>query len=259
MLKHFFVLKELLRADYCVFKATFFSRFYDMLVWMAVNTFVGGYLIPAFGLGAWYAGFMAAGVCAAAGLNLVYPTVMKIIVDFEGDQLYSYYATLPMPTYFVFIRIFFNFVLSAFAMNIFVLPLAKLILWYRFDLSNFSIPLFLIAFTVVTIFYGALTLWLASRIKQMHNMRSIWMRYIYPMFGFGGYYFSWAAFYKLNPRLAYLNLCNPMTHVMEIMRTAILGQPGFLNFWFSFCALVFFTMLFMWLGVTRLKKRLDLI
>ncbi len=259
MLKHFFVLKELLRADYCVFKATFFSRFYDVFVWASVNTFAGGYMLPAFGLGIGYAGFIAAGVCAAAGLNMVYPVVMKIVTDFEGDQLYSYYATLPMPTSFVFIRLFFNFVLSALVMNIFVLPLTKLILWYRFDLSNFSISLFLIAYTMITIFYGALTLWLASRIKHMHNMRSIWMRYIYPMFGFGGYYFSWQAFYTLNPQLAYLNLCNPMTHVMEIMRTAILGQPGFLNFWFSFCALGIFTVLFMWLGVTRLKQRLDLI
>jgi ABC-type multidrug transport system permease subunit len=256
---HFFVLKELLYTDYVLFKTTFVSRFFDLCFWASINLFVGGYMLPAFGIGPSYGGFMAAGVCAAAGLNLVFATAMQIVADFEGDQLYLYYATLPIPTSFIFIRIFLNYALSTMAMGIFVLPLAKLLVWSRFDLSNFSIPLFLLAFSITNIFYGALTLWLVSRLDSMKKMRSAWMRYIYPMFGFGGFYFSWFAFYAANPKLAYLDLCNPMMHVMEIMRTAILGQPGFLNFWFSFCALALFITVFMWSGVARLKKRLDLI
>ena len=79
------------------------------------------------------------------------------------------------------------------------------------------------------------------------------------MYMFGGYLYSWHAVYALSAIGGYLSLVNPLIYTMEGMRAAILGQEGYLPFWFSFVALMLFTIAFAWNAISRLKKRLDCI
>jgi len=74
---------------------------------------------------------------------------------------------------------------------------------------------------------------------------------------FGGYMYSWYAVYHVSPLIGYAHLINPVLYVMEGMRAAVLGQEGYLPFWFSFTALFAFTVVIAWDALRRLRKRLD--
>ena len=93
----------------------------------------------------------------------------------------------------------------------------------------------------------------------MMQIGNVWMRFIFPLYVFGGFQFTWYTLYNFSPRFAVLNLFNPMLYGIEGMRGAILGQQGYLPFWYCAGALVVLTALFFVVGYRRLKKQLDFI
>ncbi len=202
---------------------------------------------------------MIAGFIATAGLFEVFPSVMHLVSDFEGDRVISFYATLPMPTFLVFIRFFLYYAFNAMVMCAFVVPLCKLLFWSSLDLTKVSVPKFLMAFFLVNLFYGAYTVWIASRVVSTQKIGNVWMRFVFPLWFLGAYQFSWFGLYTLFPLFAYLDLLNPMVYIQEIMRSAILGSEGYLPFFASASMLTLFIVLFLSWGILRLKKRLDFV
>jgi len=184
---------------------------------------------------------------------------MHLVSDFEGDRVVSFYATLPMPTYLVFIRFFVYYAFNAMTMCLFVLPICKGLFWSQLDLTRISIPKFLLAFLLVNLFYGAYTIWIASRVPTTQKIGNVWMRFVFPLWFLGAFQFSWKVLYSIFPLGACLNLLNPMVYVQEIMRSAILGAEGYLPFFASAGMLCFFICLFLAWGIARLKKRLDFV
>ena len=253
------LLKSLLYTDYVIFKQMIVDKAIDLLIWVSTIAFVTGYLMPSFGVEITFGSFMVAGVCASSGLFEVFPSVMHQVSDFEGDRIISYYTTLPMPTSLVFVRMFLYYALSAMVLGSFILPVSKLILWNRFDLSNLHVPKFILAFVMVNFLYGALTVWTISRVKSAAKIGSVWMRFIYPMWYLGGFQFTWYVMHRFFPAFAYVNLLNPMSYVMEVIRGSILGAEGYINYWLCLMMLLFFIVFFMWHGIRRLKKQLDFI
>ncbi len=102
-------------------------------------------------------------------------------------------------------------------------------------------------------------LMVGSFVKNMSTIGSVWMRFIYPIWFLGGFQFSWTVLFKTSPKLAYLNLINPMTYIMEAIRGAILGQEGYLPFWPCTSMVILFAFACAWYGIVRLKKRLDFV
>ncbi len=256
---YFSLMKQLLYTDYLLFKRIFGTKLIDVSIEVVTVVAVAGYLLPAFGIDIAYGSFMVAGMCATAGLFEVFPSVMNLVADFEGDRIISFYSTLPMPTSFVFIRLFLNYSLSAIPIALWVIPLSKLVLWNQFELSSIHVPKFLVAVVFISFLYGALILWVTSYVKRLETINSVWMRFLYPMWFLGGFQFSWYVLYGFSPTFAYLNLLNPFTYVMEMIRSSLLGQEGYINYWVCLVALTVFIVLFMSHGIKRLKKKLDFI
>ena len=251
--------KELLKTDLYILKGTIVDQVINLMIWTCANLLVMGYLMPAFGLSAGYGPFILAGLCASAGLFGVFPSVAGMVSDFEGDQIITYYLTLPLPSWMVFLRLIFYYTLNFAMLGILVLPIGQLIIWKQFNLLNISFHKFAIIFIIIHLFYGAFTLWIASRVPNMTKIGNVWMRFVYPIWFMGGFQFSWSVLASKWPYLAYMNFLNPITYMMEGMRAAVLGQEGYLNFWLCAGMLALFTLLAAWRGITLLKKRLDFV
>lgn len=258
-LTNIIVFKELLKTDLMLFKRTFTDKIINLFIWIITVLGVNAYIMPTFGLTIEYGGFMLASILACSGLFEVTPSVSQIISDLEGDRVIDYKLTLPVPSWLIFIESLINYALSAAAMSILILPIGKLILWNMFSLSSVNIVQFVVMFVLFNLFYGALTLWQASFVKDMASIENAWMRCIYPMWFLGCFQFSWDSLYRVSPILAYADLLNPMTYIAEGTRIAILGTPSTLNF--GVCALM--SLLFCILGtvhgIKRLQKRLDFV
>lgn len=253
------ILLELFKTDLKIFRQTILDKCINVCIWVICTGVVFTFLLPAFGLDASYGAFMIAGLIATAGNFEVFPSVMHLVSDFENDRVISFYATLPMPTFLVFIRFFVYYAFNAMTMCALVIPVCKLVFWSSFDLAKVSIPKFMLAYLLVNLFYGAYTVWIASRVVSTQKIGNVWMRFVFPLWYLGAFQFSWAVLYKLFPAGAYLDLLNPMVYVQEIMRSALLGAEGYLPFFASAGMLTFFIVLFLSWGIVRLKKRLDFV
>lgn len=250
---------NLLLADLLIFKQIFWDKLINLLIWVFCILVVMGYIMPSFGLSSNYGSFILAGMLASAGFFEVYPSVVGLISDFEGDQVISYYLTLPIKPSLILVKSMSYFAISAATMSLFILPFGKIILWNNFSLSQISIPRLILIFVLFNVFYGTLTLWVACKIENMTKLGNVWMRFIFPMWFFGGFQFSWQVLYKISPTLAYVNLINPMTYIMEGTRAAVLGQEGNLPFWFCATMIAIISILCGLHAIVRLKKRLDFV
>lgn len=253
------VCKELIYSDLKVFKQTVLGKLIDLTIWVTLTLFVTGYIMPYFGLSNNFGTFQVGGVLAAAGLFELYTSVIDLVDDFEGNKIINYSLTLPIPSWLAILsKTIYFFIISLF-LTLCMIPVAKICLWNQLDLTQINYFKLLMALISANIFYGSFTIWASSITKNMQTLGSIWARFIFPMWFLGGFQFSWAALYKAIPVIAYINLINPMIYITESIRTAILGQNDYLNFWLCIGAILIFAITFFILGLQNLKKRLDFI
>ncbi|MGE0207262.1 MAG: ABC transporter permease [Candidatus Babeliales bacterium] len=247
----------LLLTDFKIFKRTIHDKIIDLAIWVATMVWVTAYLMPAFGLQLSYGAFMAASLFASAGLFEQFSSAISLVSDFEGNQTISYYLTLPIPSWLVFVRNMIFFSCNTAMLSFFVLPLSKLIAWHHIDLSGIQPLKLVLIFIFFNMFYAAFTVWLASMVSSMEKIGSIWMRFIYPLWFLGGFQYSLQVLYNYWPLLAYCTLLNPMIYVMEATRMAVLNQISLLNFWACLGMIFLFTIALGMHSIKRLKRRLD--
>lgn len=247
---------RLVWRDMAVFWPGFLGRLINGGLWAGITIVVFQYI--GFGDAVNLGLFMAAANAVSWGLFEVMENVARLISDLQGEKSISYALTLPLPQWMVFVRLAASNALQAMAIAIFILPMAKLLLWNNFDLARFSFGKFLLIFTLAHVFYGFFSLWLASMVKNLEAIGDIWMRVVFPLWFLGGYQFTWATFAVKSPMLAYASLAfNPLVYCFEGVRGAVLGQEGYLPFGWCCLALIFFTTLVGTIGTLRMMRRLD--
>ncbi len=250
---------NMLAEEMIVFRENFVDKIINLSIWVSITAAIFGYIMPAFGLAADYGSFQLAGLIASAGLFEVFPSVMVLVNDIQGPRVISYNLILPIPSWMVLLKKLCFYAINSISLCLCVSPIGKLVLWNQFDLSKISFVPFMLMVIMISVFYGALALWLASKVQNMTKVSNVWMRFIFPMWFLGGFQFCWAVLHKVSPTFAYLNLLNPMTYVMEGIRASLLGQQGFISVWLCLLALMLFSSLCWWRALVRLKKRLDFV
>jgi ABC-2 type transport system permease protein len=247
----------LIRRDLRVFREDFWGKLIDTGLLLFTTIIIFGYFLPSYGLASDYGSFLLVGVIAGFGFFEVIGKVSMMIADMEGDRTILYTLTLPIPSRLVFVYLAISWATLSSIMSLLLFPLGKLLLFSQFDLSKIHLLKFPLIFIAANLFFGFFALWLSAVLKNMSNLSHLFMRVINPMYSFGGWWYSWKTIYKISPAIGYLHFINPLLYVMEGMRAAVLGQEGYLPFWFCLTALTAFTWLIGWDAIRRLQKRLD--
>ncbi len=253
------VFKDLILSDLIIFKQVFFGKFVDLTIWVVLTVIVTGYVMPLFGLANDFGTFQFAGILASIGLFELYSNIVDMVTDLEGDRIINYRLTLPIPSWLAITSKATYYFIIYFILAVSMLPVGKLSLWYQFDLTQVNYFKLLLIFISASGFYACFVLWVSSYIENMTKLGNVWSRYIFPMWFLGGFQFSWIKLYQALPSLGLINLFNPMIYITEAMRTAILGQQGYLNFWLCMLAITLFSGVCFALGMQALKKRLDFV
>lgn len=247
----------LLYTDLRLFRKVIMTKSIDLSIWVVTTMFVMSYLLPLFGVSAEFGAINLVGLGASAGLFEVFPSVMTMVADFEGDRVIDYYFTTPIPSWLVFFKsIVFSAIQSLFLAAV-ALPIGWLFLkeslaWSAISWLNFTSML-----VAMSLFYGAFTLFIVSFVSGMETINSVWMRVVYPLWFMGGFQFTWYSLKAVFPACAYILLLNPITYIMEGLRAAVLGQAGYLPFWVCLLVVLLSTVLCGIIGIKRLLKRLD--
>ena len=201
--------------------------------------------------------FMALGTLVSCSFWDSWGVSAQFVSDIEGSREIDYYLTLPISSRLYFIKQIAFYTLRSMVPAALMVPLSKLILGYRLDFAQFTMGKFLIIFVMTNIFCATLSLLMTSLVRDMNSIDNVSIRFLFPMWFFGGSQFSWATFYAVSPYFAYFSLCNPLVYAMEAMHVAFLGQPGYLPFWSCIMMLVLFSFVFGSIGSRRLIRHLD--
>ncbi len=253
------VLYQLIRSDMGILKNTLQDKVINVCIWVFVSGVVYMYIMPHFGITQEYKQLLVVGLFASAALFEVFPGIMTLVTDINGDRLVDFYATLPIPNWVMFLRYFIFYVINACVIGLAVLFPASYLLYQTIEWGNVSVAKFFVAYLCANMFYSALSLWITAMVKKPENIGNIWMRYIFPVWFLGGFQFSWYGLHAVMPTFAYVDLINPYIHVMESYRVAFLGQTGYLPFWVSISLLIMFISVLLVHGIHRMKKYLDFI
>jgi ABC-type polysaccharide/polyol phosphate export permease len=249
---------EIIKKELFLFYKEFFSRFIDVTIILITNVMVFGFLMTKMGLSSNFGALILVGAIASYGLFEAVGKATCLAQDVT-DKKITNLLILPIKSSSVFISIAISWAIISAILSICLLPLGKLLLLNKFDLTNFSLIKFLIIFVTGNLFYGFFSLWISSMVVDLRNTSWLWCRIINPLFMFCGYYYSWKSAYELSHFVGYLHFFNPLLYVLEATKTSFFGQSQYLSYWLCIAVLWVFIAVFTYDAIRRFKKRLDFI
>jgi ABC-2 type transport system permease protein len=250
---------QLIRKDLTVFKRSFWKKFVDTAILFITNVLAFGYFLQQEGAHEGYAAFFVVGAIASFGFIEIVGKVGVQLADMGGDRTIFHTLVMPISSRMVFYYMGISWAITSILMSMLLFPLGKLLVFTEWNLALISWWRLIIMFVTTNLFFGYFALWLTGILKNVTDLNQLWLRYISPMWMFGGYVYSWQSAYNLSPIVGYLSLINPMIYVMEGMRSAILGQEGYLPFWMSMVMLWIFIIACSLDASRRLRQKLDCI
>ena len=249
----------LLKTDMTIFRTIFWGKLLDNSIYVGATIAVTYYIMPYIGIPEDYTMIVVSGLVATAGEMETFPNAVSLATDLQGAQIISYDLTLPLPSWLIPIRTILYFSFTSATIGISVLPISKLLLGSSLDLSSIAYGKLALVFILANLFCGSFALFLATTIKNMAGLSHVWVRFVFPLWFFGGSQFTWQALYKASPLFASINLLNPYMHMTEATRAVIIGQQNFLPYWSSIAVLSIAVLFVATWGCLRLKKQLDFV
>lgn len=222
-------------------------------------TFINGYVLPSLGMPENFGIFASIGIVVGMLMNSGSTFSNDLMMDLEGDKSIFYEISLPLPYYLVYIKYALGYAVKAMLVNVLILPISVLLMLGKVVFSEISLSKLLIAYVSSGLFFGFFCLMVAISIKNITDLGRFWIRWGWQLYYVAGCLFSWMIMYKAVPIFAVINLLNPIVYNIEAMRAAFLGQSGYLPFWPCIVLIWVFTIVFMFVGLSKFKKRLDCI
>jgi len=250
---------QLLKTDLRIFfKRRFWENFINLVIWAACVIFINAHVLQKLGLQQNYGELMIAGVMVSAAWFQMIPHIFNNVADFFGERHIDYHLTLPLSNYFIFIKSACFYFINILIFSLIGLFLSKVMLLDKMTLSKISSFHFFISLTFTTIFFSFFTLFLISICKHPGDIGNIISRIIFPLW-YAGFGVPWRTLYDTLPILGVISLLNPFTYMTETLRVATIGQQNFLPFWPSSLALIVITLITGYVGILKIKKKLDFI
>lgn len=251
---------QLLKLDFIEYRFNIVDKIINFSIWTISTVAILNYITgKQFETNQNLGLFILTGCIASAGLFEVFPRVVQLVSDFEGDKTIEYQLTLPIPSELIFIKTIFYYGINSLSLTIPSLFLGKILIKNEFILSNVHWLKFTAIIIMASFFYGSFILWTTCKIKNTRKLQNVWMRFVFPIWFLGGYQFSWMTLNKVVGKLAYISLFNPIIYIMEGVRASIIGQENYIDFRICLSVITIFTLFFIVSSIRKLKKRLDCI
>lgn len=250
---------QLLKTDLIQVRKSFTENFINLLIWTICTIFINVYVMQKLGLSQNYGELMIAGIIVSAIWFQMIHHIFTSVADFCGERHIDYNLTLPISNILIFIKSICTYIIHGLIFSILGLLICKAMLLDKMILSKISIIHLSISLILSSIFFSTFTLCLIGYCPNPGAIGNVIHRVMFPLWFMGGFLFPWETLYKMTPSLGIISLLNPYTHITEMLRVATIGQKGFLPFLPSCGALIIMTLVVGYMGMKKLKKRLDFI
>lgn len=250
------ILIQLLYRDWYIFKQVYYHRVRMCLYWLLLVVFTTKMFLPAMGLPN-FGPFILISSVVSYGFFITMQNTIGLIEDITGNQAILYELSLPIPQWMIFLKFALTNMIQSFIISITLLPFGLLVLMDTNPFPDFSLIKFIIIFVCSSIFYGSFSLIFSAMLKNMYQIDNVWLRIIFPMWYLGCWQFPWKVLYAISPTLAYIDLLNPLTLIMEAGRSATIDSAGSLPFYSSCITILLYAAIAGYVGIYWMKKRLD--
>ena len=250
---------QLLKTDLKMLYKNLKDKAINAIIWTAALCIIATYILPAFGTSSQFSLIEAMGLIVGAIGFEIYTQIFLFLSDLEGEKHITYYFTLPIPNWLVFVKMATLYTINGLFLGFITIPVIKLIQGSAFHLMQINLPLFVLSLLVINVFFSFFAFFLISLIKNLEQCENIAMRIWFPLWFFGGFSFSFKIALSVAPIVAYISLISPYTYATEAVRSAVLGAKDFMPIWVSLSVLMLMTLFTGYLGIKRLQKRLDFI
>lgn len=256
-ISYWHTLKQLLIRSFIIYKPEFKHKIINALIVSGLHIIVYTYIMPSLGLINFGPFILFTSISTLAFFSAInnLPAFIMEITNEENNLKYE--LTLPIPQWLIFFKYAIVNSYQGLITAFFVLPVGKLLLWNIECFTYFSTIKFLVILIISSIFFGLFSIFIASITATIYTFDDIWIRIIFPMWFLGGFQFSWKNLYAISPIVAYINFLNPLMYVLEGIRSASLDPTLSLPYWICIIVLILASLLFGYIGIHNLKKRLD--
>lgn len=252
------IIKQLLTRDFFIFKKVYLHKMRIALSRIVLLIFVAKMFLPSMGLQN-YAPFLLISSAIGYGFFIAAFNAIDLVDDITDNQSILYELTLPVAPWVIFAKYAISTALQALVISLSILPCGLLVLGSIQPFLQFSLIKFITIFICAALFYGSFMLIFTSCIRTMLQVENVWLRLIFPMWYLGCFQFPWQTLHQISPMLAYLDLLNPMTFIMEGMRSATINPEGSLPFDICCLMILCYASISLYVGIYWMKKRLDCI
>jgi len=249
----------LVKTDLVILRQFIIGQLINIVIWSSSVVIIATYIFPKLGMTEKFGAFMVVTSIVAHSFWGIWDSSYKLVEDIEGRQNIGYKLTLPLPSWLIMVQYAVQHAINKLIPSIIVLPLFKLILRSRMDLSQFSLFKFILIFVTGGIFTGFFFVFVSSFVPTSHKVDNVGVRLLFPMYFFGATNYAWSILYCINSTLAYLTLLNPLVFVMEGIHAAVLGGTHYIPFYICLLVLWSAIIVFGFIGVVKYKKRLDFV
>lgn len=184
-----------------------------------------------------------------------YKLLAELLFDLEGNKFICYQMTLLNPRLILLQRILFAWIYTT-LLTIPFFPIATLVAGHNLDLHAINWVSFYAVIAISILCCASYNMFMLTLLKIEH-LKSFWIRVNWPLINLGGFWIPLAVIKNFSPMLGFLAHLNPVTYMLEGMRSAVTGLPTFMPASFCFGMLVLFTGLCMCLSFVFFKKRVD--
>ena len=249
---------QLLKVDLLISFKNIKGRIIDTSIWVVAFAVMLKYVFPVLGMPVQYATEMAMVGIASSGAFEV--SGYELALDYFGDQIISYELTLPLSPWMVFLKIACSRTIGLIVTTATILPINKLIIGSSFNFAEFSLIRFCFASIAVCFFFGMFSILGSSVPESPGDLKRTWIRFIFPLWYFGGALFTYNSILYAYPKFSTGLLLNPFVYATEGLRVSVLGaSASVIPFWVSMVVMFLFASSFCWWGVARFRKKLDFI
>lgn len=258
----FTTLWYMLQRSVLTMRHTLPDKIINHLYWITLTVVVFSYIMPhapSVGTSAEYGTLIALSLPISSAffgaINCMYGLLYDVTT--EGSNL-RYELTLPIPQWMVFVKYGLEISIQTFIATSILFPVIYIMLLNQLTFTFLGIIKFYLILMTTSIFSGFFSIFIVSVATNMfQGLDNVWIRIIHPIWFLGCFQFSWSDLLAINPIIAYADLLNPLTWALEASRSSIVSQGSILNFWMCIVALLIFTVIFGYIGIQRLLRRMD--
>ena len=231
----------------------------NALCWLMAVMIPAMFFLPKMGIADNFCMLLLPAGAMSWGFFDIVPNTVITMSDLEGNRAIEYDLILPIRQSGIFLKMIVVNPCKSLMVSLVMFPAGAGIIYLGrgFVFSDINLLKTILMFVVGSTFFASCGLWLTSLMTYIFQIRSIWMRVLMPLWWIGGFNNSWKVTYSFSPLFAQCCLINPIVYATEGIRAAVLGQDGYISYWFCLVVLTAGSIVFATLGIARFKRRLD--